>query len=128
MPILVEIKKLTIMKLIKIIYENGSRELIATDTIYNVELAHINQGKTDAYDCLTIKFGSVGYTSITFSKLVRYGDKDVLRDWEDGEKIYYAILDHLNDCNGNAQMTIKLERREEIVETRVVHNVTISDI
>lgn len=30
------------MKLIKIIYENGSRELIATDTIYNVELAHIN--------------------------------------------------------------------------------------
>lgn len=128
MPILVEIKKLTIMKLIKIIYENGSRELIATDTIYNVELAHINQGKTDAYDCLAIKFGSVGCTSITFSKLVRYGDKDVLRDWEDGEKIYYAILDHLNDCNGNAQMTIKLERREEIVETRVVHNVTISDI
>jgi hypothetical protein len=53
---------------------------------------------------------------------------EVRRDWEDGEKIYYAILDHLNDCNGNAQMTIKLERREEIVETRVVHNVTISDI
>ena len=116
------------MKLIKIIYENGSRELIATDTIYNVELAHINQGKTDAYDCLTIKFGSVGCTAITLTKTVRYGDMEVRRDWEDGEKIYYAILDHLNDCNGNAKLTIKLERREEIVETRVVHNVTISDI
>ena len=100
------------MKQIKIIYENGSRELIATDTIYNVELAHINQGKTDAYDCLTIKFGSVGCTAITLTKPITYGNMKVHRDWDDGEKIYYAILDHRDDPNGNAKLTIKLERRE----------------
>lgn len=116
------------MKLIKIFFENGSRMTISTDTIYDVELNHINQGRMDAYDLLTIRHGSVGSEQITFSQPIRYGDIDVRRDWEDAVRIYNAIIDHMDDPNGNAKLTIKLERREEIVETRVVHNVTISDI
>lgn len=113
------------MKYIKIVYENQSVSVINTNTISSVKLEKVNEGKTDEYQTMDICYGAGNLERVIFGIDIKFGDKKVHRTWDEAKRIHDAIVKHMLD--GTPCLTIKFEIKEEIVETRIVRNVSINN-